>query len=184
MFLIDQHAAHERIVYEQIDQCLTLDDAGNVIWNGPTQRVMFPICVELPKIINICVDDSVKCLRAIGFECAINADDQAADSPSVAISAIPKICESLDVSALVCDIVGEISDRESKSSLLEVIHKMFATYACHHSVRANHPLNEAEMNALLRQIEGTPRSGQCNHGRPTYVKLLRKDIERLFERTG
>jgi DNA mismatch repair protein MutL len=182
MFLIDQHAAHERVVYEHLEQYLTLDAAGNVAWTGPTQRVMFPVYAELAAVTALNADEVHSFLCEIGFECELVSNND--QTMQVSIFAVPKICEALDVAGLVHDIIDDTLGHHDKSSLLEAVHKVFATYACHHSIRANHPLNDAEMNALLRQIEDTPRSGQCNHGRPTYVKLSRKDLERLFERAG
>jgi DNA mismatch repair protein MutL len=88
----------------------------------------------------------------------------------------------LDAKALIRDIADELSETESAESLKERLDHVSATLACHGSVRAGRRLNTDEMNALLREMESTPHSGQCNHGRPTYVELKLADIERLFGR--
>ncbi|MDR1597488.1 MAG: DNA mismatch repair endonuclease MutL [Holosporales bacterium] len=179
MYLIDQHAAHERVVYEQIQQNLTLRQDGTISWTGPTQQLLFPIDVDIPN--DVAYDDAIGHLSQVGFDCKRPESEIVT---AITVKSIPKICEHTDIQALVCDIVCEMKDMTEVSSLLEKVHLILATHACHNSVRANHALNGAEMDALLRQMERTKRSGQCNHGRPAYVKLSRKDMERLFERTS
>jgi DNA mismatch repair protein MutL len=198
MFLVDQHAAHERIVYEQLDKYLCVDSFGEIVWTGATQQLIFPIRLDILKSEG--EEDIAERLRNIGFGCCYNNEHLSNPSSvleedskhrngtgqecALRITSIPKICESLDIVALIREIAADLATIPDKSTFLARVHKIFATHACHNSVRANHPLNNAEMDALLRQMENTKRSGQCNHGRPAYVKLLRKDIERLFARTG
>jgi DNA mismatch repair protein MutL len=179
IFLVDQHAAHERIVYEQLRKDLSLSENGTIVWRGVCQKLMFPIKITLAEDNKLIVSDILPYLKEIGFSCNHNENEIAID-----VLAIPKICESLDIVDLVMDLIAEQRGIVEQSTLLVNIHRIFATYACHNSVRANHPLCLVEMNALLRQIESTQRSGQCNHGRPVYVQLSRKNIETLFERTG
>lgn len=179
MFLIDQHAAHERIVYEQIEKNLFLDGNGWILSRWPQQKLLFPLEVPLSDTENLTLPELCPYLSKMGFE-NIHKENQ----KILIVTTCPQICKNSILSDLIAEIIDELHHSSQQSILLEKIHKIFATHACHHSIRANHPLSLEEMNALLKQIETTQRSGQCNHGRPSYVKLSRKDIERLFERTG
>ncbi|MDR2464144.1 MAG: DNA mismatch repair endonuclease MutL [Holosporales bacterium] len=179
MFLIDQHAAHERIVYEQLRKDLAISKDGIIVWCGLCQKLMFSIKITLNDEDQLAIAEILLYLQKIGFSCKYNEEEM-----SIEVFAVPKICEATDIAAFVKDLISEQHGIIGQSALLENVHKIFATHACHNSVRANHVLSFAEMNALLRQIETTKRSGQCNHGRPTYVKLSRKNIEALFERIG
>ena len=102
---------------------------------------------------------------------------------AVVVRAIPALLGMPDVKGLVNDIAEELVELGGISSLEDSINRVLATVSCYGSVRAGRPLNGMEMNALLRDMEVTPRSGQCNHGRPTWVKLSLRDIERLFDRS-
>jgi len=101
---------------------------------------------------------------------------------AVAVRATPALLGNVDATRLVRDLADDLAEFDSALSLKERLEEVCSTMACHGSVRAGRRLNATEMNALLRQMEGTPHSGQCNHGRPTYVELKLKDIERLFGR--
>jgi DNA mismatch repair protein MutL len=102
---------------------------------------------------------------------------------AVVVRAVPALLGTPDVKQLVADIAEELVELGGSTSLEDRINHVLATVSCHGSVRAGRPLNASEMNALLRDMEITPRSGQCNHGRPTWVKLSLADIERLFGRS-
>ena len=102
---------------------------------------------------------------------------------SIAVRETPAILGTFDVAAMIGDIADELTGLGKSSSLEARIHAVLSRIACHGSVRTGRRLRPEEMNALLREMEATPKSGQCNHGRPTYVELKLKDIERLFGRT-
>jgi DNA mismatch repair protein MutL len=107
---------------------------------------------------------------------------EAFGSGAVIVREVPALVAGLDIRALVCDLADELAEWGDALSLKERIESVCGTLACHSSVRAGRRLAPAEMDALLRQMEATPNSGQCNHGRPTYVTLALSDIERLFGR--
>lgn len=173
VFLVDQHAAHERIVYENIEKNLFLDDEGEVCSRWPQQNLLFPLEIPLGPF-----EDSIEIsasLQRMGFDNTVTEN-------ALHVTSCPQICKDLDLGELLGSLLQECSHTEEAPAFLKAVHHLFATYACHRSVRANHPLTLEEMNTLLRQMETTKRSGQCNHGRPTYVRLSRREIERLFER--
>lgn len=101
---------------------------------------------------------------------------------SIIVTEIPNILGDVNVQKLIQDLADHLSDFGENIALTELIEHVTETYACHYSIRAGRKLSADEMNALLRQMENTPFSGQCNHGRPTYIELKLKDIERLFGR--
>ena len=105
-----------------------------------------------------------------------------ASAPALLVREVPALLGQVDVKALIRDLADDLAETESLGSLKERLDHVSATLACHMSVRSGRRLNAEEMNALLRDMEATPHSGQCNHGRPTYVELKLADIERLFGR--
>lgn len=176
LFLIDQHAAHERIVYENVKEQLIVGDDGFIRASFPKQKLLIPERVELCENEMLAIDDNLESINQIGF-CVEKQEG------ALLIKEVPLICANSDVKNLLKEMIKEIINADTNSVFLEKIHKIFATHACHNSIRANHRLSLDEMNALLRQMETTARSGQCNHGRPSYVKITNKNIEKLFERT-
>lgn len=169
MILVDQHAAHERLVYER----LKADLEGRGV---ARQGLLLPEVVELE-------DDLIERLEA-------RADDLASlglvletfGQGSVVVREVPAMLKHADVKPLVRDLAEDLVEIDEAKSLLDALERVAATMACHGSVRAGRRLAMPEMNALLREMETTPNSGQCNHGRPTYVTLARADVERLFKR--
>lgn len=169
MVIVDQHAAHERLVYERLKEHLI---NGKV----PTQGLLIPEIVALEP-------DAVDRLTAREAELAdlgLVLDGFGPDA--VAVREVPALLGDMDIAGLVRDIADDLAELDLTVRLKERLDHVAATMACHGSVRAGRRLNGPEMNALLRQMEATPLSGQCNHGRPTYVELKLSDIERLFGR--
>ena len=167
--IIDQHAAHERLVMEQ----MKADLAGSGI---RAQQLLLPEVVSMPDHYCAAVVDASEWLTKMGL--VFDGFGQGA----VVVRAVPALLGTPDVNRLVTDIAEELVEFGDSHSLDDRINHILATVSCHGSVRAGRSLNAAEMNALLRDMEVTPRSGQCNHGRPTWVKLSLADIEKLFGR--
>ncbi|MEL7099471.1 MAG: DNA mismatch repair endonuclease MutL [Pseudomonadota bacterium] len=170
MVIVDQHAAHERLVYEKLK--------AQMAENGvPAQALLIPDIVELSaqdreRILSIADDLAPMGLTIEPF-----------GSGAVALQATPAILGELDGKALIADILDELADQGTAQTLQTRIEAILSRVACHGSVRSGRRMHAQEMNALLREMEATPHSGQCNHGRPTYVELKLADIERLFGRT-
>ncbi|KQN26307.1 DNA mismatch repair protein MutL [Sphingomonas sp. Leaf33] len=169
LVIVDQHAAHERLVLERMRRAMA---GGGVA----SQALLLPEVVEL---------DEPACdrLEARAGELADFGLDLDRFGPrAMLVRATPALLGSGDVSGLVTDLADELAAYDEALSLRERLDHVAATMACHGSVRAGRVLSVAEMNALLREMEVTPHSGQCNHGRPTWVKLAHGDIEKLFGR--
>jgi DNA mismatch repair protein MutL len=167
--IIDQHAAHERLVMEQ----MKADLAGSGI---RAQQLLLPEVVSMPDHYCAAIADASDWLTKMGL--VVDGFGQGA----VVVRAVPALLGTPEVNRLVTDIAEELVEFGDSHSLDDRINHILATVSCHGSVRAGRSLNAAEMNALLRDMEATPRSGQCNHGRPTWVKLSLADIEKLFGR--
>jgi DNA mismatch repair protein MutL len=169
MVIVDQHAAHERLIYERIKAALA---NGGV----PRQVLLIPEIVELDGDEAAALAGSAGALESLGLVL------DAFGAGAVIVREVPALLGDTDVKGLVRDLAREALGDRPGSLLEERLHAVCSTMACHGSVRAGRRLTGAEMNALLRDMEATPHSGQCNHGRPTYVELKLADIERLFGR--
>ncbi|KQN36876.1 DNA mismatch repair protein MutL [Sphingomonas sp. Leaf407] len=169
LVLVDQHAAHERLVLERMRKGLA---TGGV----KTQALLIPEVVELDEVACDALEDRAAELAEFGLEL------ERFGPRAMLVRATPAVLGQGDVVGLVTDLADEIRAHDAALSLKERIDHVAATMACHGSVRAGRVLSVAEMNALLREMEVTPHSGQCNHGRPTWIKLAHGDIERLFGR--
>lgn len=168
--IVDQHAAHERLVYERLKaQCA----AGAVA----TQALLIPEIVELPP------DGAAMLLAEAEPLARLGLDVEPFGGTAIAVRAIPASLGQADVAALIRDIVDELADQGHSLRLAAATDAVLSRMACHGSVRSGRRMHLDEMNALLREMERTPLSGQCNHGRPTHVELRLADIERLFGRT-
>ena len=167
--IVDQHAAHERLVYERMKAAL---DASGV----PRQILLLPEVVELDEAAASRLAARAAELAELGLVL------EPFGTGAVVVREVPALVPGLDVRALVRDLSDEIAELGDALALKERLESVCGTLACHGSVRAGRRLSPTEMNALLRQMEATPHSGQCNHGRPTYVELKLADIERLFGR--
>lgn len=174
--IVDQHAAHERLVLEKMKAALTTcDDDGNA--KGITrQLLLLPEVVEPGQAEAAIVLDNADMLLQCGLVIEPFGDG------AVLVREVPAILGQGDVVGMVCDIAEELLQLGGSTILDDKINHVLATMSCHGSVRAGRSLNTAEMNALLRDMEITPRSGQCNHGRPTWITLSLKEIEKLFSR--
>jgi DNA mismatch repair protein MutL len=170
LVLVDQHAAHERLVLER------LRAAGAGQGDAPAQALLLPEVVELDEPdcdrIEAAADDLAR------FGLVVERFGPAA----VLVRAVPAVLGKGDPQALVRDVADDLARNGASLLVGERVDLVLATMACHGSVRAGRVLSVAEMNALLREMEATPRSGQCNHGRPTWIKLAHGDIEKLFGR--
>lgn len=168
--IVDQHAAHERLVYERMKKAL-----GN---GGVTrQGLLIPEIIELD-------DDDAQALADRSSELAeLGLVVEAFGQGAIAVREVPALLGDCDIKGLVQDLADEIRSNGQSFALKDKLEAVCSRMACHGSVRAGRRLTPQEMNALLRDMEATPYSGQCNHGRPTYVELKLTDIERLFGRS-
>jgi DNA mismatch repair protein MutL len=167
--IVDQHAAHERLVYERLKR----QRADNAI---PRQLLLIPEIIELDPADAARLAEAGAALESLGL--ALEGFGPGA----VAVREVPAAIADGDIRRLVQDIADNIAEWGGPLALERAADHVLATFACHHSVRAGRRMKPEEMNALLREMEATPGSGQCNHGRPTYVELKLADIERLFGR--
>jgi DNA mismatch repair protein MutL len=167
--LVDQHAAHERLVYEKMKEALAARGVAR-------QALLLPEVVELDEAAAARLAARAQELAEFGLVL------EPFGPGAVVVREVPALLSGVDVAALVRDLVDELAEWGDALALKERIETVCGTLACHTSVRAGRRLSAAEMDALLRQMEATPNSGQCNHGRPTYVALDLADIERLFGR--
>ena len=167
--IVDQHAAHERLLHERLKDQLQAD--------GVKRQALL-----LPEVVDVGEDGA----RRLATRAAELADMGLVLEPfglgAVVVRETPAVLGEVDIQGLVRDLADELAEMGDHLSLKEKVEEVCGTLACHTSVRAGRRLSVEEMNALLRQMEATPHSGQCNHGRPTYVELKLADIERLFGR--
>jgi DNA mismatch repair protein MutL len=170
LVLVDQHAAHERLVLERMRAALA---GGRVA----SQALLIPEVVELDEPACDRLEARVAELAEFGLEL------ERFGARAMLVRATPALLGSGDPKGLVTDLADELAAYDEALSLRERLDAIAGTMACHGSVRAGRVLSPAEMNALLREMEVTPHSGQCNHGRPTWVKLDMKSVAKLFGRT-
>lgn len=170
IIIIDQHAAHERLVYEQYKSQI---EAANL----KTQALLVPEIIQLDEKRSDIILSMTDKLRQFGFSIEKFGTNQ------IAVTEVPVIIAKYPAAVLFADIADDVIEHGTDLSLLEAFEHVLETAACHNSIRAGRRLSLDEMNQLLRQMEATPFSGQCNHGRPTYVELKLTDIEKLFGRS-
>jgi DNA mismatch repair protein MutL len=167
--IVDQHAAHERIVYEKLKR--------QRAQNGVARQILLsPLVVDLEPRAAAALADRVAELEALGLVV------EPFGAGAILLREAPALLDGADLAALVRDLAEDLAAEDGAETLERKLDHRLATIACHHSVRAGRQLKPEEMNALLREMEATPGAGQCNHGRPTYVELKLADIERLFGR--
>ncbi len=174
LVIVDQHAAHERLVLERMRAARANAQGGG--GSVARQPLLMPEVIELDEPDCDRIEAAAEELSQLGLEV------ERFGSGAVLVRATPAALGTADVRGLVADLAAELAELGSALSLQEKLDHVAATIACHGSVRAGRVLSVAEMNALLREMEVTPRSGQCNHGRPTWVKLGHPDMEKLFGR--
>lgn len=169
MVIVDMHAAHERITYEKLKQQF----ASQRIQSQP---LLVPETVAVSEKEGNCAEDGVEIFEKIGFRI------ERVGPESLLIREVPVMLHHADVSLLVRDVLSDIIEHGTSSRIEQNIHALLSTMACHGSVRANRQLTIPEMNALLRDMEATERSGQCNHGRPTWTQMSMSELDKLFMR--
>jgi DNA mismatch repair protein MutL len=169
LVIVDQHAAHERLVLERMRRA---NRDGEVA----RQALLMPEVVELDE------PDCDRLEAAAGELSDLGLEMERFGPAAMLVRATPAPLGKTDVRALLADLAAELAELGTALTLRDKLDHVAATIACHGSVRAGRVLSVAEMNALLREMEVTPHSGQCNHGRPTWVKLAHADIEKLFGR--
>jgi DNA mismatch repair protein MutL len=167
--IVDQHAAHERLVYERMKKALD---------NGCVKRQ--PLLI--PEVVEMDENETSRILARGAELLSLGLVIESFGPGAVLVREVPALLGQIDAKALIRDLADELAETEAVGSLKERLDHVSATLACHMSVRSGRRLNADEMNALLREMEATPHSGQCNHGRPTYVELKLADIERMFGR--
>ncbi|MFM0099717.1 DNA mismatch repair endonuclease MutL [Paraburkholderia nemoris] len=169
LVIVDMHAAHERILYEQFKNAL----ADRTI---AVQPLLIPQTMQADPIEIGTVEEERDTLDALGFDLAVLSPT------TLAIRAVPALLKDADLQALARAVLSDLHSFGGSRVLTERQHELLGTLACHHAVRANRRLTLDEMNALLRQMEATERADQCNHGRPTWYQLTLSDLDRLFMR--
>ncbi|TXK62061.1 DNA mismatch repair endonuclease MutL [Alkalisalibacterium limincola] len=169
LILVDMHAAHERITYERLKRA---QDGDGI---RPTP-LLVPLSLALSEREADTAEAHAEVLSRLGFELRRTGPQ------SVAVHAVPALLEGSDARQLVLDVLADIAEHGDSRRVHEARNELLSTMACHGSVRANRRLGVPEMNALLRDMEATERSGQCNHGRPTWVQLGMDELDRLFLR--
>ncbi len=169
LVIVDQHAAHERLVYERMKAQIAATGVAR-------QSLLVPEIVELDEAEARRVLERADQLAELGLVI------EPFGAGALAVREVPALLKRLNVQGLIRDLADEIAEYDEALSLKEQLEEVVGTMACHGSVRSGRRLTGEEMNALLRDMEATPHSGQCNHGRPTYVELKLADIERLFGR--
>jgi DNA mismatch repair protein MutL len=167
--IVDQHAAHERLVYER----MKVEAEGG----GVARQALL-----LPEVVGLDPAEAERVTARADELAALGLILEPFGPGAVLVRETPAMLGETDVQGLVRDIADDLAESGAALALSERLAEVAGTMACHGSVRAGRRLNAAEMNALLRQMEATPHSGQCNHGRPTYVELKLADVERLFGR--
>jgi len=169
LVIVDQHAAHERIVYERMKAALAK--------TGIARQILL-----IPEIVELDEADAARLVQRGGELARFGLTIEPFGPGAIAVRETPSLLGEINVRGLVCDLAEHMAEWDDSLPLERRLLHVSATMACHGSVRAGRRLKPDEMNALLREMEAVPNSGQCNHGRPTYVELKLTDIERLFGR--
>ncbi|MFK7870038.1 MAG: DNA mismatch repair endonuclease MutL [Roseobacter sp.] len=168
--VVDQHAAHERLVYEKLKH--------QMAETGVASQALL-----IPEIVELSAGDAARILEISEDLARLGLGIEAFGGGAIAVRETPAILGEVDAKRMVHDILDELADMGASDTVQARIEAILSRVACHGSIRSGRRMRAEEMNALLREMEATPHSGQCNHGRPTYVELKLSDIERLFGRT-
>jgi DNA mismatch repair protein MutL len=169
LVIVDMHAAHERIMYEKLKSALNRSEI-------PMQTLLIPAALRASRLELAVVEENAPALQRLGFEMAVLGPE------ALVVRSVPAPLQDADPIDLARDVLREIGEFGASRVLQERRDEMLATMACHAAVRANRALTLPEMNALLREMEATDRSGQCNHGRPTWTQVALAELDRMFQR--
>ncbi|MGE3769697.1 MAG: DNA mismatch repair endonuclease MutL [Bdellovibrionales bacterium] len=169
LVIVDQHAAHERLTYERMKAQLAA--------KAPQSQALL-----LPEVVELDPSSTAKLLQSTPLLVQLGLEIEEFGQGAVLVRAVPALLMKASIKNMLVDLAARLDEEDSARGLQDRMEDICSTLACHNSVRAGRILNTEEMNALLRQMEATPFSGQCNHGRPTFVKLKLDDIEKLFSR--
>lgn len=169
LVLVDMHAAHERITYEHLKRSMSEDSIRS-------QPLLVPNSIAVSKKEADCAIENKNIFAQLGFDIDRLAPEK------LVIRAVPSLLKHSDTASLVRDVLSDLIEHGSSKRIQQAMNEILSTMACHNSVRANHKLSIMEMNALLRDMERTERSGQCNHGRPTWTQLSIDQLDKLFMR--
>jgi len=169
MVLVDMHAAHERITYERLKTAMASEGLRG-------QPLLVPESIALSQREADCAEEHAQWFQMLGFEL------QRLGPETLAIRQIPSLLKQAEATQLVRDVLADLLEYGTSDRIQAHLNELLATMACHGAVRANRRLTLPEMNALLRDMEHTERSGQCNHGRPTWTQLGMDDLDKLFLR--
>lgn len=167
--IVDQHAAHERLTHQKIEAAL--------VNNGVASQSLL-----LPEVVNLSANEADKIVERKDELEELGLVVEGFGEDAILVRATPAILGECDIEGLINDLASELLTYDHATSLKSKLSDICATMACHGSIRSGRRLNGEEMNYLLRQMENTPGSGQCSHGRPTWVELKLNDIEKLFGR--
>ncbi len=170
MVIVDQHAAHERLVYEKLKT--------QMAENGVAAQALL-----IPEIVELSEGDCARLMAVADDLSSLGLTLEPFGGGAIAVRETPAILGEVDARAMILDILDELADQGDSQMVQARIEAILSRVACHGSIRSGRRMRAEEMNALLREMEATPHSGQCNHGRPTYVELKLSDIERLFGRS-
>ncbi|WP_425079999.1 DNA mismatch repair endonuclease MutL [Ruegeria denitrificans] len=170
MVIVDQHAAHERLVYEKLKT--------QMAENGVAAQALL-----IPEIVELSEGDCARLMAVTDDLTRLGLTIEPFGGSAIAVRETPAILGEVDARAMILDILDELADQGESQMVQSRIEAILSRVACHGSIRSGRRMRAEEMNALLREMEATPHSGQCNHGRPTYVELKLSDIERLFGRS-
>ena len=169
LVLVDMHAAHERIVYEQLKTALDKQDVA-------VQNLLIPVSLKISDSEAGIIQENEAALKELGFDVSMLSPN------NIAIRSVPTQLKQTDMATAFHQILSDLEAFGTTQVTKEARNEQLATIACHHAVRANRSLTIIEMNALLRQMEQTERAGQCNHGRPTWTQLTMSELDALFMR--
>ena len=169
LVVVDMHAAHERITYEHLKKSMAED-------NIRSQPMLVPTSLAVSQKEGDCAEEFAETFNKLGFELSRLSPEQ------ITIRAVPSLLKDSNTEQLVRDVLSDLLEHGSSQRIEQEMNEILSTMACHGSVRANHRLTIPEMNALLRDMERTERSGQCNHGRPTWTQLSVDQLDKLFMR--
>ena len=170
MVIVDQHAAHERLIYERLK-------------NQMAEKGVAAQALLIPEIVELSPQDCAQLLEISEDLARLGLGIESFGGSAIVVRETPAILGEVNAEAMIRDILDELADMGSSQTVQARIEAILSRVACHGSIRSGRWMRAEEMNALLREMEATPHSGQCNHGRPTYVELKLSDIERLFGRT-